>query len=219
MRDPFTPPFDRLPDTLPIFPLAGAIVMPGSQLPLNIFEPRYLNMVFDSLGTSRMIGMVQPESASDESGNGAVFGTGTAGRITSFSETGNGRLLIVLTGICRFDIAEEITTTRGYRLAKADWQRFRGDYEPGLAMSADRDHLLQLIRAYFRRHDIDTDWEALEKIDTSLMVNLLIGQLPLDLTDKQALVETVAAEERVKLFTGLLEMETRRSRPSPDTHH
>ncbi len=109
----FALPFDNLPASLPIFPLPHAVAMPGCQLPLNIFEPRYLNMVFDALGEQRLIGMIQPEfSASDEK-KPSLYKTGTAGRITFFNETSDGRLMVVLTGVSRFDIREEIPSTAG----------------------------------------------------------------------------------------------------------
>ncbi|CAG0947976.1 partial Lon protease 2, partial [Anaerolineae bacterium] len=128
---PFSLPFDQLPASLPIFPLPHAVAMPGCQLPLNIFEPRYLKMVFDALGDQRLIGMVQPELSAADAKTLALYKTGTAGRITFFNETSDGRLLVVLTGVCRFDIVEEIPTTRGYRRALVDWSRFRCDHEAG----------------------------------------------------------------------------------------
>jgi uncharacterized protein len=117
--NPWMLPFDKLPASIPIFPLPNAIVMPGCQLPLNIFEPRYLRMVLDAMAGERMIGMVQPDPASSK-GKVSVYRTGTAGRITFFNEIDDGRLMIVLTGVCRFDIQEEVPTVRGYRRAAAD---------------------------------------------------------------------------------------------------
>ena len=125
--NPFIPPFEALPDTLPIFPLPGAIVLPHTELPLNIFEPRYLNMTNDALGSHRMIGMIQPDPQGETEGR--VYRTGCAGRITQFRETADCRIEMTLTGVCRFDLAEELSTTRGYRLVVPDWSRFAGDYE------------------------------------------------------------------------------------------
>ena len=113
----FTPSFETLPDVIPLFPLEGALVMPGTQLPLNIFEPRYLSMVNDVLGNHRIVGMVQP--AADD----AVCATGCAARITSFNETEDGRFIILLTGLCRFDVLEEQDSVSGYRLFRVDWSR------------------------------------------------------------------------------------------------
>lgn len=204
--NPFTLPFERLPPTLPIFPLANAVVMAGCQLPLNIFEPRYLNMVFDALGAERLIGMVQPDPLAD--GDAPVYRTGTAGRIMSFNETSDGRLLIVLTGVCRFDIVDEIPTTRGYRRAVADWTRFQRDYElPGDSQGYDRDRLMHLLKEYFQRKGFETNWTAVEQMPVPLLINVLTGQLPFDAPERQALVEAVSPEERAAKLINLLEFD------------
>lgn len=204
--NPFTLPFERLPATLPIFPLPNAVVMPGCQLPLNIFEPRYLNLVFDALGAERLIGMVQPDPLGE--GEAPVYRTGTAGRIMSFNETPDGRLLIVLTGVCRFDIAGEIPTTRGYRRAMADWTRFRRDYEsPGDGTGYDRERLMHLLKEYFHRKGFETNWTAVEQMPVPLLINVLAGQLPFDAPERQALVEAVTPEERAAKLINLLEFD------------
>ncbi|UZR30238.1 LON peptidase substrate-binding domain-containing protein [Methylococcus mesophilus] len=204
MSHSFTPPFSRLPESLPMFPLPGAVVMPGCQLPLNIFEPRYLNMVFDALGADRMIGMVQPDpSASEE--DAAVCRTGTAGRITSFSETQDGRLIIVLTGICRFDVGEELAVTRGYRRVMARWGRFSVDYEADEGECEERHRLYPLLRTYFSRKSMEVDDLLLEKMPTTSLVNLMIGQLPFEMAERQALVEAVSVAERLDHLAQLLE--------------
>lgn len=205
MRSPFTPPLERLPGTLPIFPLPNAVVMPGAQLPLNIFEPRYLNMVFDALGESRMIGMVQPRPEEPSQGEPAVYRTGTAGLISSYNETADGRLLIVLSGVCRFDIEDEIPTTRGYRRVAVDWSRFDKDYETAPDSGVDRQRLLSLLKAYFNREQLEADWGALEGLGSSTLVNLLIGQLPFEVAERQTLVEAVSAADRARLLMGLLD--------------
>jgi Lon protease-like protein len=216
--NPFLLPFDRLPASLPIFPLPNAIVMPGSQLPLNIFEPRYLNMVFDALGAERLIGMVQPDPTGE--GDSPVYRTGTAGRIQSFSETQDGRLLIVLTGVCRFDMTEEIPTTRGYRRVLAEWSRFRGDYDFDVAVAeADRKLLLSLLREYFERKGVDTQWAAVEIMPTPLLINILAGQLPFDPPERQALVEAVSLEERLAALLRLLEFEVAGTAAAEGTRH
>ena len=115
----------QLPDVLPVFPLANAVVLPGGYLPLNIFEPRYLNMVQDAMEGHRLVGMVQPR---DDSTKPELYQVGCAGRVTRYYETQDGRLEIVLSGLCRFRIGEELSTTRGYRLIKPDWSEFEIDY-------------------------------------------------------------------------------------------
>lgn len=203
---PFLLPFERLPPSLPIFPLPNAIVMPGCQLPLNIFEPRYLEMVFDALGAERLIGMVQPEPSAEDDDTPPVYTTGTAGRIVSFNETQDGRLLITLTGVCRFDIREEIQSQRGYRRAVVDWSRFRQDYDPPRE-SGDRDRLMNLLREYFQRKGFEANWGNLEQVPTELLARVLSGQLPFNPPERQALVETVEPEELIGKLIHLLEFE------------
>jgi Lon protease-like protein len=216
MVNPFTLPFDRLPATLPIFPLRNAVVMPGAQLPLNIFEQRYLNMVFDCLGTDRMIGMVQPNSAAKDENQPRVYQTGTAGRITSFSETPDGRMLIVLTGVCRFDIRDEIPTTRGYRRVVPDWDRFRVDYALSEPVPCDREKLLQLLKEYFQQRNLSADWTVMEQMPIAVLVNVLTGQLPFDVPERQALVEAVSVEERYAKLFGLMEFAVAAGRSGGD---
>jgi len=207
-RNPFTLKFDKLPAMIPVFPLPNAVVMPGTQLPLNIFEPRYLNMVFDVLGSHRMIGMVQPDPATSKSSPEALYSTGCAGRITSFSETSDGRLLIVLTGVCRFDIGKELPTTRGYRSVLADWGRFKGDYAPEVQKLFDRERLLEVLRIYCEFSNVEVSWDDLTQIGDDELVNLLATQLPLSATERQALIEAVDAAQRAELLYGLMTMAT-----------
>jgi hypothetical protein len=192
--------------------------MPGCQLPLNIFEPRYLNMVFDALAEERLIGLVQPDKAGD--GAEPVHKTGTAGRIVSFNETPDGRLLIILTGICRFDIESEVATTRGYRRVVADWQRFRGDYElTEQGVDVDRAALVSLLKAYFQRKGLDANWETVEELPVPLLINVLTGQLPFDSMERQALVETVNMDERTAKLIHLLQFDVMGARASDATRH
>ncbi len=118
--------YDQLPDYLPIFPLPNSVVLPGGQLPLNIFEPRYLNMVNDAMEKHRLIGLIQPR---DESSKPELFDVGCAARITKYEETNDGRIEIILSGLCRFKVKDELTATRGYRLVLPDWTEFESDYE------------------------------------------------------------------------------------------
>ncbi|QXP90293.1 LON peptidase substrate-binding domain-containing protein [Methylococcus capsulatus] len=205
MSHSFTPPFSLLPASLPVFPLPGAVVMPGCQLPLNIFEPRYLNMVFDALGADRMIGMVQPDPSMTDGDTDALSRTGTAGRITSFSETQDGRLIIVLTGVCRFDVGEELAGTRGYRRVMARWERFAVDYETDAGKHEECHRLYSLLRAYFVRKSMEVDDLLMEKMPVTSLVNLMIGQLPFETAERQALVEAVSLGERLESLARLIE--------------
>ncbi|MDJ0862570.1 MAG: LON peptidase substrate-binding domain-containing protein [Gammaproteobacteria bacterium] len=203
--NPFTVSFDHLPKVFPVFPLAGAVVMPGADLPLNIFEPRYLNMVFDVLGSHRMFGMVQPDTSASAETH-AICKTGCAGRVTSFSETEDGRLLLVLTGVCRFDIGEEVDAVNGYRRVVPDWSRFRGDYEKTSTDVPEREQLFQLLRRYCAENRLEVAWDELELMRGADLVNILTCRLPLEAPDKQALIESVTLAERTQLLRGLLEM-------------
>ena len=213
--NPFIVPFDQLPDTLPVFPLPGAIVMPGSELPLNIFEPRYLNMVSDALSSHRMIGMVQPDP--NAKGDGLCH-TGSAGRITQYRETDDGRIEMVLSGVCRFDLGEELPTTRGYRLVIPQWSRFSNDYtDHEDTLSSAHDLFLQTLKAYLQSKNLDVDWAMLERLSTMRLLSSMCMALPLSEADKQLLLETVHPAERLNTFIAILESEL--SPPGSVTRH
>ena len=205
-RSRFFPTFDHLPNSLPIFPLENAVVMPDADLPLNIFEPRYLNMITDALATHRMFGMVQP----DPSRSGSpppVYRTGCSGRITSYKETDDGRILIALTGVCRFDIQQELATTRGYRVVVPDWSRFTLDLESDEGTTfEDRLRLLGVLRRYFQSKNLDTDWETLEKMPKLQLIHTLTTLLPLDSASKQAVLEAIEPSGRVEALFAALQM-------------
>ena len=214
-RTPFMPEFDQLPGTLPIFPLPDAVVMPGSDLPLNIFEPRYLNMVADAMGSHRMFGMLQPDP-SRENQPEAVFRTGCGGRITSYRETADGRIELVLTGLCRFSIREELPGIRGYRLVQPDWEPYRTDYDAAPAAGVEhRDRLLYLLKNYFRHAHLETDWKTVVDIPPERLVNTLTTLLPLDGLEKQAILEAVSAQERVDTLITALEMQVHEPHGTP----
>lgn len=195
--------FDQLPTTLPIFPLVNAVVMPGGHLPLNIFEPRYLNMVQDAMESHRLIGMIQPR---DESPKPNLFKVGCAARITRYEETNDGRLEISLTGLCRFRVEEEIVTTRGYRLIVPDWSKFSLDYEE----QPEPDEIIQssfinALKGYFNQTDMKLDWEVMEKLDAQDLLNTLFYFLNLSSEDKQMLMEIDTIGQRIKVLTAILE--------------
>jgi Lon protease-like protein len=201
--NPFIVPYDRLPGTLPIFPLSGAIVLPGGELPLNIFEPRYLNMVSDTLGTHRMIGMIQPATASGHETD--LCHTGCAGRITRYRETSDGRIEVLLSGVCRFDRGAELPTTRDYRLIVPDWSRFSNDYTDLEDMlHGEHERFVSTLKRYFRIKGLEADWTMLERLPTVRLMNSLSMALPFSGQDKQVLLETVEPAERLHTFTALL---------------
>jgi len=208
---PFDLAFDTLPEKLAVFPLPGALLLPRGILPLNIFEPRYLSMILDALSNARMVGMIQPrEDASEE----ALYDIGCAGRITAFQETDDGRLLINLTGLCRFAIAEELELLRGYRRVRPDWQAFRTDLEPPQESGVDSASLTDTARRYFNATKIECDWERLAKLSTLELTNFLAMHLPLAPADKQVILEAISLEERAKSLTLVMQMNSVEEQPT-----
>lgn len=196
---PFTPEFENLPSTLPVFPLSGVVLLPIAQLQLNIFEPRYLNLVFDALGAGRMLGIVQPDRNNEH-----LYATGCAGRLSAFSETADGRLLINLTGICRFSVGEEITTTRGYRRFVANWSPFELDMVD--AEELDTGPLLASLDQYFEAKKIQADMDALGRMSSEALINSLAINLPFEPEDKQSLVEATSLQDRLDIMVALTQM-------------
>ena len=202
---------DALPTELPIFPLPGALLLPRGRLPLNIFEPRYLNMTQDALGAGRMIGMIQPKISEPglvEDGI-EVFTTGCAGRVVSFSETDDGRFMITLLGVCRFRIAQEIKARDGYRRVDPDYEPFAGDLEADPTALADRARLVAAVDAFFAAKGIEGDRDAIVKAEDEPLVTALAMLCPLGVEEKQALLESADTADRGLLMTGLLEMAVR----------
>lgn len=198
---------DELPDMIAIFPLTGALLLPRGSLPLNIFEPRYLAMVDHALAGHRMIGMVQPEAGAEDDDKPAVYDTGCAGRITSFSETEDGRYLISLTGICRFHIRQEVVNDWAFREAEVDFAPFEGDLTPLVDEGRlDREHLLSALRVYLSAQNLKADWESIEHAKAETLINSLCMICPFDASEKQALLEARSVEERAETLIALIEM-------------
>lgn len=206
----FDPGFDDLPPALAIFPLTGVLLLPRGRLPLNIFEPRYLTMVTDALASDRMFGMVQPSSANAESREGepALYQTGCAGRITHFEETDDGRFILSLKGVSRFEIVEEIPTLRGYRKCAVDWGRFRSDLAEVAAPEIDRKTLVGAVRSYFSAKGIQADWDAIEQANDEDLVTSIAMLCPFDPPEKQALLEAADLTGRSELLTTIVRMAT-----------
>jgi len=205
-RSPFFPKYADLPIEIPIFPLPGAVVMPGVQLPLNIFEPRYLNMVTDALAEAHVIGMLQPTSETLLDEVPEIHHIGCAGRITSYSETTDGRIVLVLTGMCRFQVRTEVEGRHGYRRVSADWERFAADYHEETVTLTDRNGFLGSLKAYCTLRGVEVPWDDVQKMADADLVNLLCAHLPLSPEDKQALIETIPTDERARLMRGLMDM-------------
>ncbi len=198
----FAQTFEQLPSTLPIFPLRNAVFLPGGFLPLNIFEPRYLNMVQDAMRGDQLIGMIQPRENAEQSD---LYDIGCAGRVIRYEETDDGRIQILLAGLCRFTIDLELPTTRGYRLVQPDWSNFAEDFNT--PPQPDAEALLSfkgVLRAYLEQNELNVDWDQLNEIDTEDMVNSLFNALPIASQDKQILIETNTLANRIVAFTAIL---------------
>jgi uncharacterized protein len=195
-----------LPSMLPIFPLTGVLLLPRGRLPLNIFEPRYLAMTRDALAGERLIGMVQPSDPGVAAENPPVYPTGCAGRITSFSETDDGRFLITLTGISRFRIREELPLLEGYRRVVPEWREFARDLASDDEPAFDRDRLLRGLRAYFQHQKIEADWDAITSVPGERLVTSIAMICPFEPSEKQALLEAPDLDERARLLTAIVEM-------------
>ncbi|MFQ5466968.1 MAG: LON peptidase substrate-binding domain-containing protein [Kiloniellaceae bacterium] len=207
----------RLPETLPIFPLPGTLLLPDGRLPLNIFEPRYMAMVRDAIAGARAIGMIQPREAARDVGAARVYGTGCAGRIVGFEETDDGRYLIELRGIARFDVAEELPPHNGYRRVRADYTRFRRDTQDDETL-VDRDRLLSTQGSYLDAAGIEGDWDVIEEADDAPLVTSLAMMCPFSAPEKQALLEAATLAERASTMTTLMEMALHAPDAS-DAHH
>lgn len=198
---------EDLPQVIPVFPLVRVLLLPRAQLPLNIFERRYLAMVDAALAGERIIGMVQPAKGDEEVDVPALAPIGAAGRITSFSETADGRYLITLTGICRFRIEAETSSGTPYRTCRIAWAPFAHDLEPNRGEgSVDRERLLELLRAYLDSRELDIDWQEVHRSTTESLVNALSILSPYGPDEKQALLEAPDLRTRAEILIALTEM-------------
>jgi Lon protease-like protein len=202
-----------VPHRIPVFPLARAILLPRVTLPLHIFEPRYLQMVEDAMSTSRIIGMVQP-AAAEEGEESPVSRTaplrrvGCAGRIISYQDLDDGRLLISLSGIARFELVDEVELARPYRVCTVSYERFLGDFTADAgAADVDRERLIEVLKAYLQMRSLKADWAAIGKASTEALVNSLALASPYACEEKQALLEAADLRTRAAMLVALAEME------------
>ncbi len=198
--NPFDPLYDDLPEMIPIFSLEGALLLPRGELPLNIFEPRYLAMVADAIRGDRLIGIIQP-----------AYKTGCVGRIVRFEETQDGRYIIALRGLCRFRLGEDVppeTDRKGddYRRAHVSWGGFSGDMARVGHLDINKDHLKALLRRYFEDQGLSMDWDLLDSVTEEGLFTTLAMVCPLPASEKQALLEATCCKARADLFIKLLEM-------------
>ena len=201
------PSLAELPKTIPVFPLAGALLLPRGRLPLNIFEPRYLAMVDNALRTTRVIGMVQPVNEDDRKPK--LYPVGCLGRLTSWSDTGEGRFFITLSGVIRFRTQSELKSSTPYREVEADYAPYEGDLK-----DADDDNFIDRrrlgigLRSYMEQKSIDADLSLIDRAPAETLINSLSMICPFGPAEKQALLEAPSIADRAQLLTTLIEMAT-----------
>jgi Lon protease-like protein len=200
---------EDLPEIVPVFPLCGALLLPGGQMPLNIFEPRYLAMFDDALAADRIIGVIQPKF--DQEGKPAratvpeLCSVGCLGRITSFSETGDGRYITSLTGICRFRAGEELRTRKAYRTCRIS--PFVNDLAPDEGGErVDREGLLASFKAYLDANQLEADWTSVERASNATLVNCMAMMSPFGPAEKQALLEAPDLKARAETLIAITEI-------------
>jgi Lon protease-like protein len=196
-----------LPATTSIFPLAGALLLPGGRLPLNIFEPRYLQMIDDAIAGTRLVGLIQPalDGAMRDDGEPEICAVGCLGRVTSLTETGDGRYLVSLQGVCRFRVAEELGVRTPFRQCRIT--PFLGDLDEDQGGGEiDRPALLRAFRAYLEANELEADWESVSRADNAMLVNALSMMAPYGPAEKQALLEASDLKVRAETLIALTEM-------------
>jgi len=196
-----------LPESVPVFPLTGALLLPGGRMPLNVFEPRYLAMIDDTLVGKRLIGMVQPrlDGARRIGGEPELCAVGCVGRLSSFTETGDGRYLIVLQGVCRFRVDEEIAGRNGYRQCRI--RPFAADLDEAMgAEEVDRPALLKTFRDYLNANDLEADWGSISRAENATLVNALSMMAPYGAAEKQALLEAPDLKTRAETLIAITEI-------------
>ncbi|CAM5762602.1 ATP-dependent protease [Labrys miyagiensis] len=206
-----------LPSVIPVFPLSGALLLPRGQLPLNIFEPRYLAMIDDVLRGSRLIGMIQPEGEEPED-KPPLFQVGCVGRITQFAETGDGRYLIQLTGISRFRVVEEAVVDTPYRQCRITAEPFALDFTPRAGEDeVDRKALIDTLKAYLSVNRFQVDWKEIHEAPNEALVNALSMMSPFGRREKQALLEAASLRERAEILVAITQIDLAKGGDGSDT--
>lgn len=199
------------PATLPLFPLPGALLLPRGQMPLNIFEKRYVTMIDDALRSERLIGMIQPEPETARSAVPGLYKIGCAGRITQFAESGDGRYLISLTGVARFRIEEELAVLTPYRQARVSFSTFRQDFEPRAGEeNVDRAGVIAVLRDFVAMNRIDVDWDGIDQAPNEALINALAMMAPFGVREKQALLEAADLKTRADTLIAIAQIEMAR---------
>ncbi|MBR0711305.1 MULTISPECIES: LON peptidase substrate-binding domain-containing protein [Bradyrhizobium] len=209
-----------LPEIIPVFPLPGALLLPRGQMPLNIFEPRYLAMVDDCFRDGhRLIGMIQPDVAHSpkNSDKPALFRVGCVGRITQLAESGDGRYILELTGVSRFKVVEELEVLTAYRQCKVDFFTFVDDFTARMGEDeVDREALLSVLADFLKANNLKVDWEGVESAPNEALVNALAMMSPYGPAEKQAMLEAPDLKTRAEILIAVTEMDLAKKRTSGD---
>ncbi|KIZ36660.1 MULTISPECIES: LON peptidase substrate-binding domain-containing protein [Rhodopseudomonas] len=208
-----------LPEVIPVFPLPGALLLPRGQMPLNIFEPRYLAMVDDALRDGhRLIGMIQPDvTHSPDAEKPALFHVGCVGRITQLAEAGDGRYILELTGVARFKVAEELTAMTPYRQCRVDYAPYVDDFTARKGEEeVDREALLAVLTDFLKANNLKVDWDGVESAPNEALVNALAMMSPYGAAEKQALLEAPDLKTRAEILIAVTEMDLAKKRTSGD---
>lgn len=211
-----------LPDVIPIFPLSNALLLPCAKMPLNIFEPRYIDMVDYCMGHDRLIGMVQPrvEGEEQQESRPEIYAMGCLGRVVSFNESGDGRYGITLLGVSRFTITQEQPSDYSFRLVRADYETFVEDLNETTIQPQQRIALLKTVKAYLSAHGIDAQWSTIDDAADYALITSLSMLCPFTASEKQALLECDTIDDRSILLDKLMSLSLHKSKPGkPTTLH
>lgn len=207
------------PEAIPLFPLGGALLLPRGQMPLNIFEPRYIAMIDDALKGDRVIGIIQPEPETGRQPEiPLLLKVGCLGRLTQFSETGDGRYIITLTGISRFRLLDELSVLTPYRQGRVSYDAFAADFVARTGEEeVDRKGLLKALRDFAKANDLKIDWKGVNEAPNEALVNALSMMCPFGPREKQALLEAPTLKDRAEVLVAITEIELARGGGDPDT--
>jgi uncharacterized protein len=207
------------PSIIPLFPLPGALLLPRGQMPLNIFEPRYLAMIDDAIKSHRLIGIIQPDEDSETTRlTPSLYRVGCIGRITQLAETGDGRYLLTLTGVARFQMVEELRALTPYRQATVAYDSFARDFEARAGEDqVDRVNLLKALKEFALANELKIDWKGVNEAPNEALVNALSMMAPFGAREKQALLEAADLKTRADMLIAITEMELARGGSDSDT--
>ncbi len=210
-----------LPQTLPLFPVAGALLLPRRPIQLTVFEPRYLSLLDDALSGERMIGMIQPKAGDGAVGsNPELCDIGCLGRVVQYAEIGDGRCFLSLMGVTRFRIAEELTTLTPYRIVRADYAPFAQDFVEGAGEAeVDREALLKALRDFAKANDLKIDWKDIREASNETLVNSLAIMSPYGAREKQAMLEAADLKSRAEMLVAIAQIDLARSAEAPRQLH